>query len=88
MWNEKGMQEELTKGLSPQEALTLHDTHGWNELPQTTGPSAVRIMLRQFTNVLVIILIIAAAIAFVVGERIDTIAIGIVILLNGVLGFV
>jgi Ca2+-transporting ATPase len=38
--------------------------------------------------VLVVILIIAAGIAFVVGERIDTIAIAIVIVLNGALGFV
>ena len=82
------MHDELTKGLSTQQALTLHDTHGWNELPQTAGPSPVRIMLRQFTNVLVVILIIAAVIAFVVGERIDTIAIAIVIMLNGILGFV
>ena len=82
------MNDVLTKGLSTQQAMTLHDTHGWNELPQAAGPSPVRIMLRQFTNVLVIILIIAAVIAFVVGERIDTIAIGIVILLNGILGFV
>jgi Ca2+-transporting ATPase len=82
------MHDELTKGLSTQQALTLHDTHGWNELPQTAGPSPVRIMLRQFTNVLVVILIIAAVIAFVVGERIDTIAIAIVIILNGILGFV
>ena len=82
------MHDNLTNGLTAQQALTLHDTHGWNELPQTAGPSPVRIMLRQFTNVLVVILIIAAAIAFLVGERIDTIAIGIVILLNGILGFV
>lgn len=82
------MNDVLTKGLSTQQAITLHDTHGWNELPQAAGPSPLRIMLRQFTNVLVIILIIAAVIAFVVGERIDTIAIGIVILLNGILGFV
>ena len=82
------MNDVLTKGLTTQQAMTLHDTHGWNELPQAASPSPVRIMLRQFTNVLVVILIIAAAIAFVVGERIDTIAIAIVILLNGLLGFV
>ncbi len=82
------MKNDLISGLTAAQALALHDEHGWNELPQTAGPSPVRILLRQFTNVLVVILMIAAAIAFVVGERIDTIAIAIVILLNGILGFV
>ncbi len=82
------MADDLISGLSSQRALALHDTYGWNELPQVAGPSPLRILLRQFTNVLVIILIIAAGIAFVAGERIDTIAIAVVILLNGALGFV
>jgi len=82
------MTDDLTSGLTTQSALALHEKHGWNELPQVVGPSPLRILLRQFTNVLVVILIIAAVIAFVAGERIDTIAIAIVILLNGVLGFV
>ncbi|MCK0097362.1 cation-transporting P-type ATPase [Yoonia sp. F2084L] len=82
------MTDDLTSGLSTQRALALHDTHGWNELPQAAGPSPLRILLRQFTNVLVVILIIAAVIAFLAGERIDTIAIAIVIMLNGALGFV
>ena len=82
------MTDDLTSGLTTQRVLALHETHGWNELPHVAGPSPLRILLRQFTNVLVVILIIAGAIAFVVGERIDTIAIAIVILLNGALGFV
>ena len=82
------MTDDLTSGLTTARALALHNTHGWNELPHVAGPSPLRILLRQFTNVLVVILIIAAVIAFVVGERIDTIAIAIVIVLNGALGFV
>ncbi|PJI92080.1 Ca2+-transporting ATPase [Yoonia maricola] len=82
------MTDDLTLGLTSDQANALHTTHGWNELPQGAGPKPLRILLRQFTNVLVIILIIAAVIAFVAGERIDTIAIVIVILLNGILGFV
>ncbi|PUB15632.1 cation-translocating P-type ATPase [Yoonia sediminilitoris] len=82
------MNDDQTVGLTSQQVSALHKSHGWNELPQTAGPSALRILLRQFTNVLVVILVIAAAIAFVAGERIDTIAIGVVIFLNGALGFV
>ena len=82
------MTDDLTSGLSNKRVKALHDTHGWNELPQVAGPSPLRILLRQFTNILVVILIIAAVIAFLAGERIDTIAIAVVILLNGALGFV
>ena len=82
------MEKHLTTGLTDAQAMTAHAEHGWNELPRMAGPSPLRILLRQFSNVLVLILIVAAAIAFVAGERIDTIAIAIVILLNGALGFV
>ncbi|MEM9786122.1 MAG: cation-transporting P-type ATPase [Pseudomonadota bacterium] len=82
------MTQDLTLGLTTVDAGRRRATHGWNELPQAVRVSALGILLRQFTNVLVIILIIAAVIAFVAGERIDTIAILIVILLNGILGFV
>ena len=82
------MDHDLTSGLTTTQVARQRDTHGWNELPHVAGPSLLRILLRQFTNVLVVILIIAAGIAFVVGERIDTIAIAIVIVLNGALGFV
>lgn len=82
------MDNNLTHGLGTHQVQTLHDAHGWNELPQAAGPSPVRILMRQFTNVLVVILIIAAIIAFAAGEKIDTIAIATVILLNGILGFV
>jgi Ca2+-transporting ATPase len=82
------MDHDLISGLTTTQVARQHDAHGWNELPQVAGPSPLHILLRQFTNVLVVILIIAAGIAFVVGERIDTIAIAVVIVLNGALGFV
>jgi len=82
------MTHNTSPGLTDAEAAALHDTHGWNALPEAAGPSSLRIFVRQFTNVLVVILIAAAVIAFIAGERIDTIAIGMVVLLNGILGFV
>ena len=82
------MNDDVTNGMTTQRANALRATYGWNELPRPAGPSPLRMMLRQFTNIFVVILIIAAAFAFVIGERVDTVAIGVVILLNGVLGFV
>jgi Ca2+-transporting ATPase len=61
------MDHDLISGLTTTQVARQHDAHGWNELPQVAGPSPLHILLRQFTNVLVVILIIAAGIAFVVG---------------------
>ena len=47
-----------------------------------------QILTRQFTNVLIIILLIAAAIAFIVGEAGDAVTILAIVVLNGILGFI
>lgn len=75
-------------GLSDAEVAGARARYGWNELPRGKPPSAFTIFLRQFRGVLVAILTIAAAIAFLLGETIDAIAILLVLLLNAVLGFV
>ena len=76
------------RGLTTEQALAIRRTSGWNELPQAKRVSPVRIFLRQFTGLLVLILIAAAVIALVLGETIDAMAIGLVLILNAVLGFV
>jgi P-type Ca2+ transporter type 2C len=75
-------------GLTSDEVASLQLTWGSNELPRARKAHPIRVLLRQFTGLLVVILIIAAAIAFHLGERIDALAIAMVILLNGALGFV
>ncbi len=75
-------------GLTTQEAEAVRKAAGWNELPKPPQISPVRILLRQFSSFLVLILIGAAAIAFFLGEVVDTVAIGVVVILNGLLGFV
>lgn len=82
------MHNQQNAGLTAAQVLAARQEHGWNELPVAAGPSTWGILLRQFSNLLVVILMLAAVIAFVIGDRIDTIAIIIVILLNGMLGFV
>ena len=77
-----------TSGLSGGEVLTARQKHGWNELPVERGPSRLRVFSRQFSSLLVLILIVAAAIALTLGEWVDATAIGLVILLNAALGFV
>ncbi|MCR9087795.1 MAG: HAD-IC family P-type ATPase [Rhodobacteraceae bacterium] len=75
-------------GLSSQQADSLRRQYGWNELPRGRPPSLTVVFLRQFKGFLILILAIAAVLAFVLGERIDAFAIGLVLILNAVLGFV
>jgi Ca2+-transporting ATPase len=75
-------------GISTAEVERLRAQHGWNELPKQRMPSRIAVLFRQFRNVLVLILVVAAAIAFVLGERIDALVIVLVLALNAVLGYV
>ena len=75
-------------GLTTDEARALLDKHGRNVLRTVRQTPAAVIFLRQFAGFLVVILIVAAIIAAALGEVIDAIAISLVVVLNGVLGFV
>ena len=76
------------RGLTTAEADAERKLSGWNELPRARQISPVRIFFRQFRGSLVLILIAAAAIAYALGETIDALAIGTVLILNAILGFV
>ncbi len=81
------MADQRSPGLTSAEARARLDRFGPNTLGEARQVSPVTIFIRQFTGLLVLILIAAAIIALALGEMIDAIAIGLVVLLNGVLGF-
>ncbi len=82
------MADQRSPGLTSAEARARLDRFGPNTLGEAKQASPVAIFIRQFTGLLVLILIGAAIVALVLGEMIDAIAIGLVVLLNGVLGFI
>ncbi|MDI6720740.1 MAG: HAD-IC family P-type ATPase, partial [Candidatus Aenigmarchaeota archaeon] len=75
------------KGLSKHDAAKRLLKYGLNEIKETRKTSALRLFFNQFTNFLVIILIIAAVISFAVGEMLDALVIFAIIILNAVFGF-
>lgn len=75
-------------GLSNVEAERRLKLHGYNRLEVEGRISWKAILIRQFNDFLIFILIAAAAIASILGEYVDTIAILIIVFLNGVLGFI
>ncbi len=76
------------QGLSDADALKRLECYGPNELAAGKKISAWGILLRQFANLLIAILLAATAISFVLGERLDAWVILAIVLACVVLGFV
>ncbi len=75
-------------GLSRDEAAERLTLHGANALEETKHRSPWRMLLDQFTEFMILILIGAAIISGIVGDIEDTIAIIVIVILNAVIGFV
>ena len=75
-------------GLSSEEAARRLLEYGRNELQREKAVSPLEIFLGQFKNFLIVILLAAAVVSFAVGERVDAIVIGVIILFASGLGFV
>lgn len=75
------------EGLDDQEVATLRSVHGYNELAEEPPVPAWKRFLGQFKELVIWILIVAAVIAGITGEIVDTVAILAIVLLNGVIGF-
>jgi Ca2+-transporting ATPase len=74
-------------GLSEALARSRLEQCGANRLTERDAVRWPRILFRQFTNFLILILAVAAALSFVLGDVIDAAAIFAIIVLNGLLGF-
>ncbi len=86
---EEAMQELKTsnKGLTSEEAQTRILTYGPNELKKKKGKSPILLFLGQFTEVLMIILLIATGLSLVVGETVDALIILAIVIASATLGF-
>ncbi len=85
---ETTLQSNLDRGLTESEAQQRLAKHGPNELPEAPPVSALTLLLRQFTSVIIWVLIGAAVISGLLQEWVDAAAILAIVLLNAVLGFV
>lgn len=74
-------------GLHPQEAQRRVQTHGYNELQSAQATSPLALLLGQFRNVLIIVLLAAAGLSAAVGEVLDTAIILVIVFFSALLGF-
>jgi Ca2+-transporting ATPase len=78
----------LQVGLSKDEVKIRRTKYGPNVLPEPSPPSPLVLFVRQFTSLIVWVLIGAAVVSGLLQEWIDAAAILAIVLLNAVLGFV
>jgi Ca2+-transporting ATPase len=76
------------QGLSSAEAAQRLEKYGPNQLVEGARTSFLQMLLAQFNNFIVILLIIAAAISALLGEWVDAAAILAIVVLNATLGVV
>ncbi|MFO0684448.1 MAG: cation-translocating P-type ATPase [Sandaracinus sp.] len=76
------------RGLGAAEASARLRAQGPNELDREKRASMLAVFLRQYRGALVMLLAAACVLSIVLGEVRDAIAIAVILLLNGVVGFV
>jgi len=75
-------------GLTGEEAQRRLEAHGPNELQTQRRISPWMILLEQFKNVLIIILLIATAVSGLLGHGLEAIVISVIVLFAILLGFI
>ena len=83
----QALKTDPTKGLAANEVRKRLDEHGQNVVEEKKQVSALTILLRQFSNPIVWILIGAAIVAFAFQHSLEGIAVTIVIVINALIGF-
>lgn len=92
-WHDKSAEAVLSDlksaraGLSQDDALTRLEKYGLNRLPEPRRRSALMRFVLQFHNILIYVLIGAAAIKLALDHVIDTLVIMAVVIANAVIGF-
>ncbi len=75
-------------GLSREEAARRLKQYGKNELKSEKKTRPMKIFLGQYKDIMTIILLVCTAVSLFMGEYVEAIAIAVIVLMNGILGFI
>ena len=78
---------DLAQGLSDAQVQLRAQTHGPNELLNHARRGPMALLLDQFKDFMVMVLLGAAVVSGVIGDLTDTLAIIVIVVLNAVIGF-
>ena len=76
----------INKGLSSKRAEELFASFGQNEIKETRRFTLLSSFVSQFGNFLTILLILAGSVSFLLGEKIDSLFIFLIVILNALFG--
>lgn len=75
-------------GLTAQQVSQRARQHGANELPASGGRSLWSLVVDQFSDFMILVLIAAAVVSGMIGDLLDTLVILLIVLLNAAIGLV
>ena len=93
-WHSLGLEDVLGKlktpehGLTSAEATRRLEQYGPNELKEKPRPTFFQLVLEQFNNFIVILLIVASVVSALLGDWIEAGVIMLIVLLNAILGVI
>lgn len=76
------------EGLTNEEVERRLEQNGYNQLREAKKPSALLVFLAQFKDFMVLVLLAAIILSGLLGEYLDAIAIILIVIMNGILGFI
>lgn len=79
---------DVTRGLDEDDVDRRRKLYGVNRLQQQAARDALSILVEQFTGIIVWLLAAAAAFSVYLGDVVEALAIVVVLLINGAIGFV
>ncbi len=80
------LQVQADDGLTPQQVQQRRAEYGPNALPVGEETSILKLLISQFTDLMVILLIVAALISLFIGEIRDAVVILVIVTLNALIG--
>lgn len=84
---EQEFKTNLATGLTTEDLPARQALYGPNELKETGGVSPLKLLISQFANTMVLILIAAAVVSGFLGKTTETFAIAAIVVLFALLGF-
>ena len=82
------LQTPNSQGLTREQAQQALQKYGPNRLQEGKKNSVLKLFLAQFSDVITMVLIVATIVSYCLGEVEDSITILLILLMNGILGFV
>ena len=79
---------DMVQGLTSDEAASRLASHGPNELAEGEKKSALALLLEQFKNPLLIVLMAGAGVSLYADHAVDAIAIAVIVVINALISFI